>query len=174
MFSNASAIHSWLRGKDSNLRPPGYEPGKLPTAPPRDVMRLILLWCRRPGSNRYGRNDHRILSPTCLPIPPRRQKLAPRVGLEPTTYRLTAGCSTIELSRRTKPRFFQRLDYYISDSYPSQGVRLIILSFSSDNNQFFTEARLLLFPPHSPRLSPACPAHGSVPPKRFCRGTSWL
>ena len=129
MFSNASAIHSWLRGKDSNLRPPGYEPGKLPTAPPRDVMRLILLWCRRPGSNRYGRNDHRILSPTCLPIPPRRHKMAPRVGLEPTTYRLTAGCSTIELSRRTKPRFFQRLDYYISDSYPSQGVRLIILSF---------------------------------------------
>ena len=25
--------------------------------------------------------------------------MAPRVGLEPTTYRLTAGCSTIELSR---------------------------------------------------------------------------
>ena len=25
--------------------------------------------------------------------------LAPRVGLEPTTYRLTAECSTIELSR---------------------------------------------------------------------------
>ena len=25
--------------------------------------------------------------------------MAPRAGLEPTTYRLTAGCSTIELSR---------------------------------------------------------------------------
>ena len=25
--------------------------------------------------------------------------MAPRVGLEPTTYRLTAGCSTIELPR---------------------------------------------------------------------------
>ena len=27
-----------LRGLDSNERPPGYEPGELPTAPPRDVL----------------------------------------------------------------------------------------------------------------------------------------
>ncbi len=27
--------------------------------------------------------------------------MAPRVGLEPTAYRLTAGCSTIELPRNT-------------------------------------------------------------------------
>ena len=67
-------------------------------------------WCRRPGSNRYGRNDHRILSPTCLPIPPRRQKMAPRVGLEPTTYRLTAGCSTIELSRHRQTLFSSDFD----------------------------------------------------------------
>ena len=32
-----------------------------------------------------------------LPVPPLRQYMAPRVGLEPTAYRLTAGCSTIEL-----------------------------------------------------------------------------
>ena len=31
-------------------------------------------------------------------------KLAPQVGLEPTTPRLTAGCSAIELLRNKRPR----------------------------------------------------------------------
>ena len=30
-----------LRGSDSNGRPPGYEPGELPTAPPRDVISCL-------------------------------------------------------------------------------------------------------------------------------------
>ena len=40
----------------------------------------------------------RILSPVRLPVPPLRHTfLAPREGLEPSAYRLTAECSTIEL-----------------------------------------------------------------------------
>ena len=57
----------------------------------------------------------RILSPVRLPVPPPRH-LAPRVGLEPTAYRLTAECSTIELPRNittlTSGVRFLKFDYF--------------------------------------------------------------
>ena len=94
----------WLREGDLNPRPPGYEPDELPTA-----LSRVIIFSSEGGTGDRTRTgtritSHRILSPRCLPIPPLRlnlYKMAPRVGLEPTTYRLTAGCSAIELPRNS-------------------------------------------------------------------------
>ena len=52
----------WVQGPDLNRRPPGYEPDELPScSTPRYLFYKLCfgtgtkVWCRRPGSNRYGR-----------------------------------------------------------------------------------------------------------------------
>ena len=78
-----------------NLRPSGYEPDELPDCSiPRH-------WCRGSESNRYEclhSQDFKSCASASFATP---AKLALRVGFEPTTYRLTAGCSTIELPKNT-------------------------------------------------------------------------
>ena len=41
--SLAIFYNHWLRGRDLNTRPSGYEPDELPAAPPRDIQYKILL-----------------------------------------------------------------------------------------------------------------------------------
>ena len=50
------------------MRPSGYEPDELPTAPPRDII------CGAEDRNRTGTRgkSRRILSPVRLPVPPLR------------------------------------------------------------------------------------------------------
>ncbi len=71
-------------------------------APSRVIFTRLLFLFGAENRNRTDTvfNHRRILSPVRLPVPPPRPIfLALRVGLEPTAYRLTAGCSTIELPK---------------------------------------------------------------------------
>ena len=69
-FSSAQ----WWTVRDSNPGPTGYEPAALPTALTVPALRA----------------SEKRKAATCSGGPP----LAPQVGLEPTTPRLTAACST--------------------------------------------------------------------------------
>ena len=78
-------------------------PTSYQTAPSRVIFYPATILFGAENRNRTDTvfNHRRILSPVRLPVPPPRLifSLALRVGLEPTAYRLTAGCSTIELPK---------------------------------------------------------------------------
>ena len=113
VFSKTSAIHFGCGGRTRT-----YDLRVMSPASYQLLHPAILSLVPKTGLEPVRGFPHRILSPARLPIPPRRRviisfriasfsdeaallrKMAPRVGLEPTTYRLTADCSTIELSRR--------------------------------------------------------------------------
>ena len=59
---------------------------------------IDLNWYQERDSNPYAHNGQEILSLLCLALPSSWLKiLAGKVGLEPTTHRLTADCSAFEL-----------------------------------------------------------------------------
>ena len=91
---------SWIRTNDLRVMSPTSFHLLYPASICILCRLISLCWCRRPDSNRYdleGSQDFK----SCASANSATSAflMAPRVGLEPTTYRLTAGCSTIELPR---------------------------------------------------------------------------
>ena len=73
IFAKAKKEDSFLN--ESLVAEMGFEPHDLRVMSPASYQTAPLrdIWCRKPGSNRYEKKSHGILSPGRLPIPPFRQ-----------------------------------------------------------------------------------------------------
>ena len=78
----------WLRGQDLNLRPSGYEPDELPTAPPR-VIKVEFSLFGAEDRNRTGTvslpQDFKSCASACSVT---SAYMVAEMGLEPTTPRV--------------------------------------------------------------------------------------
>ena len=80
---NHCTTKPWLRGKDSNLRPSGYEPDELPTAPPRDIYNF-----QKMAEEKGFEPLRRLLDLPVFKTGPFNQtwvllRVVPKAGLEP-------------------------------------------------------------------------------------------
>lgn len=50
-------VHQKLRGQDSNLRPPGYEPDELPLLYPASIFTSTVVYYRGAGASRICENQ---------------------------------------------------------------------------------------------------------------------
>src|ERR1044071_4237874 len=86
--------------------------------------------------------------------------MAPEVGLEPTTRRLTAGCSTIELLWNSRGRNVQAAFHSVKtrtrnqndESMPTERVRARLLKSSRKLHRVFSTSLRKISAPIRPRI----------------------
>src|ERR1035437_548751 len=102
-------------------------------------------------------------------------KLAPRVGLEPTTLRLTAECSTIELPRNNTGRLFHytkptsplSINLYLIPAPPAADTRRFSSANLRESAKRCPDPPYPPAPPHDAEHSKECAApRPSAPPPR--------
>lgn len=97
----------WLRGPDSNRRPPGYEPSELPTAPPRHHSESKRAHSDRDLRARFCANSRQSgYALGCHPDPKSgdlTQSVYPPMDKRATLYRLH--CIGINFQRRFPPKY---------------------------------------------------------------------